>query len=141
MKTIYKPLLILSLISIYFIAILPILESYTTKLNEITRYSLDGIIFSTIIVSITAIAVRFTLKNNNISGAMLLFAGKILLLKPFLAPVKSRWPIDSSEQYIETSHPFSITSETHLYFLIPGFILIILYIVTSLRDAPGRNRP
>ena len=49
----------------------------------------------------------------------------LLVIKPKIAPVIFTWG--------EESHPFSYSSETHLYFVIPGVILIVIGFIYLIR--------
>lgn len=133
----YKLALSVVLIALYFVAIFPIAESYTTALNEVVRYSLDGIAISAIAVVAIAITMRL-LGFKRVSCGVLFLAGAVMIFKPFIAPVKDLWPISSDTGLKETViQAYSINSETHFYFLIPGIILILIGAV--LFKFPGRR--
>jgi hypothetical protein len=124
-----KTLFLSVLVFIYLLSIFPILESFITELKELKRYSLDGVILSSIIIFIASIIVRFKFGYKDLAGGMLFLAGLIMLIKPFAAPIKSVWPASPDNKYETVVYPFSITSETHLYFLLPGLILVCLSVI------------
>ncbi|MBN2080240.1 MAG: hypothetical protein JW838_14820 [Spirochaetes bacterium] len=55
------------------------------------------------------------------AGSLMALAAAALIFKPLVAPVI--W------LYIDQPQPFSYTSETHLYFVLPGIMLAIVFII------------
>jgi hypothetical protein len=58
-----------------------------------------------------------------VSAIIMSISGLLLLLKPIISPHESSWQTATGEV---GRHIFSYASETHLYYVIPGVILVFL---------------
>jgi hypothetical protein len=108
----------LMLTPFWFALIFPIAKSYSDPMGHLPKFGLMG----GIIPGVAALFYSRVAGRGAVRSTMATFVYAITALlvvaKPYIAPMK--W------QYENTQYSFSPTSETHLYFLIPGFILCFL---------------
>ena len=94
------------------------------------KFDLGEVILATVLLGATALCwfwARWRLQAA--LGAIL--AGLVVFLKPFIWPLISTWG---------EPHPYGLTSETHLYFLLSGLGLVALGIILIVRWKILRDR-
>lgn len=107
----------LMMVPVWLFAILPVAQSFKTPNHEVPDMGLSsGIATAVAALVLSRVAGRGVVRS---ALATLIYGVSALLVffKPFVAPILWSWDGET--------HPFSPTSETHLYFLIPGAILIL----------------
>lgn len=90
----------------------------------------DAAVLFAVVVALLALAWR-ALGQRVVALVSAALAGAALLAKPWLAPISS--------SFMGEVHSLSPTSETHLYYLVPGVALIGVAMI--LGSAPARRRP
>lgn len=120
-------------------ALSPIIASYFTNLGRVPG-GLDVIPVMAIIIAVTALLVNFLLKKPVYALTMLVVAGLIMLLKPIIRPNQNLWIMSLPGEPVKSEiTSYSLTSETHLYFIIPGILLVITTLFVNGINREGKN--
>lgn len=106
-------------IGIWIMITSPLITSYIDKSGAMFTDALEMAPIAAIVTTMIAIIWRFKLHYKLIPVLMMSISSLLLVLKPIIAPVR----------YAYGGGVFSLTSETHLYFLIPGILMMIVSII------------
>lgn len=119
-------------IPIAVVSVLPVLLSYATEEGLVPVIGLEGGPIAAVGTAIGA-AICWIWAGSRIPAiSLMLISGLILIFKPIVSPIIRR-------DYTGEMKAFSLNSETHFYFLVPGVLLTLIGLVFSV--ILWENRP
>lgn len=111
-------------IPIAVLALLPVLASYTTEHGAVPVTDLEGGSVAAVGTAIGA-AICWIWAGRRIPAVcLMLISGLTLIFKPIVSPIIYK-------DYTDKMVAYSLNSETHFYFLVPGAILTLLGLIFS----------
>lgn len=113
-----------------------IIKSFETRTHYVPDYGIEGTIGFTILAFLTSLTIPLPKKLARFIASIFTGLSAFLLIsKPIIAPIlftSTSYHSNSSQSYHDI-HALGLTSETHLYFLIPGIFLALVAFVFILR--------